>query len=589
MGVYLNSRKPHLLFQDERTSAYYIDKTDLIASLIPLVEPKENAVADSGPHQGKGLKYVCITRPRRFGKTVMANMISSYFGRGSDSRTVFQNLNVSQYKWFDTHLNKHNVIHIMFNEMPDECTSYQQYILRIKKRMVNDLRNAYPGITIDPDDALWDILNDIFEYENGQRFLFILDEWDYIYHQDFVTDAERIAFTRFLSILLKDQPYVELAYMTGILPIAKYSSGSELNMFCEYTMVTETKYSDAFGFTDSEVDDLFARYLQQTAENRHVTREGLRIWYDGYHTKSGGRVYNPRSVVLALTNNNLGNYWTSSGPYDEILYYISANVDDVRDEIGLMISDIPVPAKIREYAATSLKLRTKDEIFSAMVVYGFLNYEDGCVAIPNKELMDNFAELVQREPSLGNVYRLTKESGRMLLATKNGDVRTMTDILQFVHNTESPVLVYNNEAELASIIKLVYLKARDYYRIERKDKAGTGYVDYIFYPYKKDDDAIIIELKVNHTADEAIRQIKDRQYALRFEGRLGERPEYTGRILAVGIAYNKDDLNKRHECKVEVLHSRYAGNPKITNISALSANESAVFVPDRSDSDSQSR
>lgn len=105
-------------------------------------------------------------------------------------------------------------------------------------------------------------------------------------------------------------------------------------------------------------------------------------------------------------------------------------------------------------------------------------------------------------------------------------------------------------------IRLVYLKARDYYRIEREDKAGTGYVDYIFYPYKRDDDAIIIELKVNHTAAEAVRQIKNRQYALRFEGKMGEKPEYTGRILAVGIAYHKKDTGKRHECMVEVLRER---------------------------------
>lgn len=170
--------------------------------------------------------------------------------------------------------------------------------------------------------------------------------------------------------------------------------------------------------------------------------------------------------------------------------------------------------------------------------------------------MDKFVEMAQKEVSLGNVYRLTRESGRMLAATKAGDTRTMQEILQFIHNTESPLTVYSNEAELASIMKLVYLQARDSYRIEREDKAGVGYVDFIFYPIVKSDDCIIIELKVNHTADEAIQQIKDRQYALRFDGRLGDKPEYTGRILAVGIAYDKDDENKRHECKVEILRDR---------------------------------
>ncbi|MBQ8232266.1 MAG: AAA family ATPase [Lachnospiraceae bacterium] len=201
----------------------------------------------------------------------------------------------------------------------------------------------------------------------------------------------------FLSNLLKDQPYVELAYMTGILPIAKYSSGSELNMFCEYTMVNEEKYSEFFGFTESETDSIFAKY-QELNEEQNVTRDGLRIWYDGYHTCSGERVYNPRSVVLSLTNNNLGNYWTSAGPYDEIFFYVQRNIAAVRDELALMVSGIPVPAKVREYAATSMNLTTKDEIFSAMVVYGFLSYENGFVSIPNKELMNKFNDMLLKEP-----------------------------------------------------------------------------------------------------------------------------------------------------------------------------------------------
>ena len=556
MGVYLNSRSAYSLFCEDYASTYYVDKTDILAELVPIVELKENLSERSGINRGKGQKYVAITRPRRFGKTVMANMIASYFGKGADSNAEFGTLSVSKHPWYKKHLNKHNVIHIMFNEMPDEVTSYAQYISMIKNTLLDDLSMTYPNVKIRDTDSVWRVLTKIHEYCDGEKFIFVLDEWDYIYHQDFATDKDKASFTKFLSNLLKDKAYVEMAYMTGILPIAKYSSGSELNMFCEYTMVTEERYSEFFGFTDSEVDELYARYLNRWGDNRKVTREGLRTWYDGYHTKSGERVYNPRSVVLSLENNNLGNYWTSSGPYDELFYYIGANVDEVKDDVGLLIAGTSVPAKVREYAATSMELKTRDEIFSAMVVYGFLNYENGYVSIPNKELMDKFEDMVQKEASLGNVYRLTKESGRMLAATKAGDTETMMEILQFVHNTESPLLVYNTEAELASVINLVYLQARDFYRIEREDKAGIGYVDFIFYPFVKNDDCIIIELKVNHTADEAIQQIKDRQYALRFEGKLGENPEYTGRILAVGIAYNKNDENKRHECKVEVLRER---------------------------------
>ena len=535
---------------------YYIDKTEMLDEIVRILEQKGNAVEETGAFRGKKMKYLCVTRPRRFGKTMAANMVAAFLGKGADSSEEFSQLNVSGYGWYQKHLNQHNVIHIMFNELPRNCHSYEQYITRIEDGLLMDLSEAYPNARIRETDSLWDALTKVFEYGNGDKFIFVLDEWDYIYHQKFVTEEEKDDFTKFLSNLLKDKAYVEMAYMTGILPIAKYSSGSELNMFCEYTMVNEEKYNEYFGFTGAEVDALYERYQAQETGKQNITREDLRLWYDGYHTKGGRRMYNPRSVVLALSNNNLGNYWTNSGPYDELFYYIGANVDEVKEDVGLMIADIPVPARVQEYAATSMELKTKDEIFSAMVVYGFLNYEDGYVSIPNKELMGRFADMVQREPSLGNVYRLTRQSGRMLMATKVGDTKTMTEILQFVHNTESPLQVYSNEAELASIIKWAYLQAIDYYRMEREDKAGVGYVDYIFYPFRREDDAIILELKVNHTADDAIRQIKERQYALRFEGKIGEKPEYTGRILAVGIAYDKDDRTKRHECKVEVLRER---------------------------------
>lgn len=316
----------------------------------------------------------------------MANMIAAFFSKGLDSQDIFGQLKIKTHKHYTSHLNQHNVIYISLNELPRNCKSYQHYIDRIQDRLIKDLQKAYPEAEIDGQDAIWDALNNIYELVRADKFIFVLDEWDYIFHRDFVTEQDKVAYVDFLSNLLKDQPYVELAYMTGILPIAKYSSGSELNMFCEYTMVNEEKYSEFFGFTESEVDNIFAKY-QELCTDQNVTRDGLRIWYDGYHTRSGERVYNPRSAVLSLSNNNLGNYWTSAGPYDEIFFYIQRNIAAVRDELALMVSGIPVAAKVREYAATSMNLTTKDEIFSAMVVYGFLSYENGFVSIPNKELM----------------------------------------------------------------------------------------------------------------------------------------------------------------------------------------------------------
>ena len=217
-----------------------------------------------------------------------------------------------------------------------------------------------------------------------------------------------------------------------------------------------------------------------------------------------------------------------------------------------------VPSDIQEYAASSMRLETKDEIYSSMVVYGLLTYKDGAVSIPNRELMDSFSVMMKRERSLGYIYNLANASRKMLSATLSGDTETMADILKLAHDTEAPVLSYNSEIELAAVVNLVYLAARDRYRVEREDKAGEGYVDFIFYPERRSEDGIILELKVDDTAEHAIRQIKERNYALRFTGKLGEKPKYTGRILAVGISYSRK--TKEHFCKVEVL-SPVSNNP----------------------------
>lgn len=540
MGTYLNSITPYTLYKSESLSPYFVDKTLMLRELFPYVSA--------------GNRHICITRPRRFGKTIMANMISSFFQKASDSSDVFDSLAISQVDDYRRYKNQYNVIRIDFSKMPRNCDLYTQYIERIEALLIEDVKDAFPQVKINEADAVGDILESVF-VQCGEKFIFVLDEWDFIFHRDFINEIDKEKYVAFLSNLLKDRPYVVLSYMTGILPIAKYSSGSELNMFAEFTMVNSPMFGEYFGFTDDEVDDLYRRYIvecDRQHKEKSVTRKGLRDWYNGYYTKSGERVYNPRSVVFALQFNNLANYWTSSGPYDEIYYYIRNNISDVRDDLALMISGESVTAKIQEYAATSMNLSTRDEIYSAMVVYGFLSYLNGKVCIPNRELMEKFDELLVKNESLGYVYRLAKESEKMLKATLAGDTLTMERILEFAHNTEVPLLSYNHETELSAIVNLVYLAARDSYRVEREDKAGTGYVDFIFYPYDTTADGIILELKVDHTPDEAIAQIIDKKYALKFVPKLAGQKIYTGRILAVGIGYWKD--SKEHSCKVEELN-----------------------------------
>lgn len=538
MGMYVDSKTAYLLYQNETKKPYFVDKSMLLKELFPLIE--------------EGGEYICITRPRRFGKTVMANMISAFFNRSYDSADIFENLQIAEDKNYKKYQNHYPVIHIPFNDLMQPCLSYEDYIGRLEKQLIRDLSTAYPEVNIDGETSAVSALLNILAADDDARFVFVLDEWDFIFHQSFATEENKKSYLMFLRNLLKDRPYVLLAYMTGILPIAKYSSGSELNMFLEYTMATEEKFSRYFGFTEEEVDLLFDKYCRRTGEPRYLTRGGLKSWYDGYYSKSGISLYNPRSVVTSLKNNNFGNYWSSSGPYDEIYYYIENNVSAVRDDLAVMAAGNAVSVKVWEYAATSMKLQTKEEIFSAMVVYGFLTYRNGKVSVPNRELMDKFTVMLRKEPALGYVYRLAKESTRMLKATLSKDTDTMAEILSLAHDTEVPLLSYNNETELTAVVNLVYLAARDYYRVEREDKAGRGYADFIFYPEADENaDCIILELKIDSTPESAIKQIKDKNYALKFKGRLGERTRYSGRILAVGISY--DRKKKEHSCKIEEL------------------------------------
>lgn len=535
MSMFLNCFTVYDRYRAVLNSPYFVDKTLLLEELIPLLCQEQ--------------RFVCITRPCRFGKTVMANMIGAFFQKGADSCDIFDNLLIAGKEDYKNHLNRHNVIFIDFSEMPENCSSYSQYISRILSGLKQDLSNAFPELDIDKEKSVWDILTAVFE-KNGQKFIFIMDEWDAVFHMSFITEDNRKEYLQFLKLLLKSKSYVELAYITGILPIAKYSSGSELNMFQEYDMATKIRYSEYFGFLDSEIDMLYERYTKNTV-NPRITRQELKEWYDGYHTASGERLYNPRSVVCALSDGQLASYWTSSGPYDEIFYCIRNDLEHIRDDLALMVCGESVDARIGEFAAFSMDLKTKNQIYSAMVVYGLLTYDDGRVLIPNRELMLKYDELLQTEDSLGYVYRLAARSEQMLKATLAGDTDTMAEVLEYVHDTEIPVLSYNHETELAAVVNLVYLAARDRYRVEREDKAGKGFVDFIFYPLRRNDPCMILELKVDHTPEEAIHQIKEKKYISRFSGKLGELPQYTGRILAVGIGYKKK--TKQHLCAVEEL------------------------------------
>lgn len=534
MGIYINSPELFFKYKDLKDSKWFVDKSLLIDEVSKQI--------------GTEQKYICITRPRRFGKTYAANMLAAYYCDASDkdSHELFDNLNVSKTSEYDKHINKYNVVFIDFSKVDDECASYEEYIGNVKAILKDDLRALFPDVAYREGSNVVEDFNRVFN-ELEARFIFVLDEWDAVFHMSFISEEDKKKYLIFLRNLLKDQAYVALAYMTGILPIAKYSSGSELNMFMEYSMASGTKFGEYFGFLENEVNDLYQRFV--CIEQRpNFTKAELEEWYDGYRTIKGDKIYNPRSITAALTDNHIGSYWTSAGPYDEVSFYVKNNIDEIRDDIAEMIAGEKVRCEAKEYAAVSMNLKTRDEILSAMVVYGFLAYEDGYVKIPNMELMKQFENMLYRESDLGYIYRLAKESQKMVDATINQDTESMSEILEYAHDSESPILEYNNEIELSSIVNLVYLSARDQYDIQREDKGGKGFVDFIFYPRSSDKPGIILELKVDETAQYALNQIKDKNYIMRFKGKIAEKSA-CNEVILVGINYDKK--NKKHHCITE--------------------------------------
>ena len=519
---YLNAETSCIFFEKAINSEIYVDKSLLIEVLSKKI--------------GTGDQYLCITRPRRFGKTINANMLAAFYMKGYDSTPLFSQLQISSSAACRLHQNQYNVIHIDFSRLPDLCSSYQEYLSSILKKLRADLIAAYPVLAAQEYDSISEML-----LATGDSFIFILDEWDSVFYEDFMKDNDKNQFLKFLKGLLKDQSYVDLAYMTGVLPIAKYSSGSELNMFDEYNFMNDNVYDRFFGFSEAEVRAL-------CEEHRTLTYDALKQWYDGYHLHDGGSLFNPRSVNKALTRGICLNYWTETGPMNEIADCIEHNVDEVREDMVKLVAGIPVEVELDGYSAAELQLDSRDEILSAMVVFGFLSYHAGCLTIPNHELMEKFQQVLSRS-SMREVKEIVDQSKAMLEATLAGDAEKVAQILEAVHDREIPFLQYNDENALSCVITLCYLYARKDYWIEREGKAGKGYCDYLFLPKKAGKPAILLELKVGASCDEALAQIQERQYT--------QRTKAYAETLLVGISYDK--TAKHHTCKIQRISGKNEG------------------------------
>ena len=520
MGIYLNPG--NISFAKTIRSEIYVDKTGLIACTNEYLNTRDH--------------YLCVSRPRRFGKSMTLEMLAAYYSCGCDSRELFAGFKIAQHKDFEKHLNQYDVIYL----------NMQQFLIRAKKQEVTqyleqavleELREVYGNWFSAQITDLATALEKIF-VKTQKQFIFLIDEWDCVMRERQESETMQKQYLDFLRDLLKDQPYVALAYVTGILPVKKYGQHSALNMFWEYSMTNQKMLEEYTGFTEEEVKELCGRY--------DMDFEEISSWYDGYRFKNYKHIYNPKSVVEAMTCRDCSNYWTSTETYEALKIYMEMDFDGLRAEIVQMLGGGRVRVNTRSFQNDMRNFNTKDDVLTLLIHLGYLGYDSNEkeAFIPNKEIIEEFENAM----SVGgwpNVMNVLKASEKLLEDTLRGDAESVAKELDKAHSEVASILTYNDENSLGCAIGLAYYSARKDYKLIRELPAGKGYADIAFLPLPHTNKpAMVVELKYDRSVSAAIQQIKDRQYMQALEG-------YTGEILLVGVNYNKANPDKPHSCVIE--------------------------------------
>ena len=527
MGSYLNPG--NFAFRKSLNSKIYVDKSGLIE--------KTNAVLNTRQ------QFVCVSRPRRFGKSMAAEMLSAYYDCSVDSSALFDDLKIGGAVSYKEHLNRYNVIRINMQEFLSATKNMDEMMSMIKKYLIFDLLDEYEKTVRFRDEKnLMQVMKDVFA-KTGIQFIILIDEWDCIF-REYKNDVEsQKKYLDFLRAWLKDQEYIALAYMTGILPIKKYGTHSALNMFSEYSMINSREMSDFFGFTEEEVRVLCEEYSRDFEETKG--------WYDGYSLYSmedselkRHSLYNPKSVVESMMSGMFDNYWNQTETYEALKIYIQMNFDGLKDSVIKMLGGESVGINVGTFTNDMTTFNSKDDVFTLLVHLGYLSYNwvEKTVSIPNKEVSQEYINAISTMDWNG-VAEAVNQSKKLLESLWELDGSAVADGIDRAHR-EISILQYNDENSLSCVINLAFYYAREYYNIVREMPAGKGFADICFIPRQlhADKPAAVIELKWDKSAEGAIAQIKEKNYTDALK-------DYKGNLLLAGINYDKE--TKAHECVVE--------------------------------------
>ena len=525
MGTYLNPN--NAAFRESLQSKIYVDKSELIACTNEVLNTNQ--------------KFMCVSRPRRFGKTMAADMLVSYYSKGCDSAELFHGLKIEKNTSFSEHLNKHNVIRIDVQRILKRNEG--DLPAQIQAAVLRDLREEFP-VCAGMDDAfdLQTVLDELYA-KCGQGFIFVIDEWDCVFRLAQEQEKLQKSYLDFLSSLFKGAAYVDLVYMTGILPIKKYGEHSAINMFTEFSVTSPKNLSSYFGFTEDEV--------RQQCLKRNVDFSEMEKWYDGYLI-GDMHIYNPKSVFDALVWNEFRSHWTGTETYEALKVYIERNFDGLREAVAVMLGGGRCRINTRRFQNDMYSFRSKDDVLTLLVHLGYLTYDAGSeeVFIPNREIEEEFLNAMDGVQWTGLMHALDR-SMQLLESTWKLDGDAVAAAIEANHAETASVFSYHDENSLACAVLTAYYSAKAYYTNPISElPTGSGRADLVYLPKKNvDRPALVVELKWNKSADGAIRQIKDKKYTKWIES-------YTGDILLVGINY--DRKTKKHSCIIE-RHRKDAG------------------------------
>ena len=509
-------------------------------------------------------RFMAVTRPRRFGKTVTAHMLLAYYSREYAGQKIFDNLKIAKAAGYTEHLNMHDVIYIDMNSIKDKYISYKSdsslYIDGIddivdflQYMVIRDLKenkDYAEQTSSDPligKKSLSSALEAIRKH-TGEPFIFIMDEWDLIYREYRNEGALQEKFIEFLRGLFKSdsgKACFALAYLTGILPIKKYNSQSALNGFDEYNMLTPGDYAAYFGFTENEVANIVK------SPNCKISRQKLKEWYEGYKIR-GVDIYNPNSVCKAVSRNECISYWSGTSSNEEFVRLINTDFQGIKEDIINLIEGDEVTFSCANFQNDMVTLKDKNDVFSLLVCLGYLgcsetkNQYRKVAYVPNAEIRAVLMDIVREQNWYGRMETI-KRSENLLKAVKELDGSTVATIIQDIHNSPAVALLdYNDEESLTYCVMTGLLwSTLDDYSYHREDQAGKGRVDLVYEPITRRHPLILIEFKYDDSAEEAIKQIKEKEYFKRYAG------QYRN-IILVGINYST--ITKDHQCLIERLN-----------------------------------